>query len=93
MAVHLKWTTGQKELAGIRESELERMLARAEFNVSVEQSGKTPEQLKESKKAALDKLKSQLRAQASGSLDELANLLILARWLSAKTTADIGGEE
>ncbi len=93
MAVHLKWTTGQKELAGIRESELERMLARAEFNVSVEQSGKTPEQIKESKKAALDKLKSQLRAQASGSLDELANLLILARWLSAKTTADIGGEE
>jgi len=93
MAVHLKWTTGQEELAGIRGSELERMLARAEFNVSVEQSGKTPEQIKESKKAALDKLKSQLRAQASGSLDELANLLILARWLSAKTTADIGGEE
>lgn len=94
MAVHLKWTAGQEELAGIRASELERMLARAEFNVSVEESGKTPEQIKESKKAALEKLKSQLRAQASGySLDELANLLILARWLSAKTTADIGGEE
>lgn len=94
MAVHLKWTTGQEELAGIRASELERMLARADFNVSVEQSGKTPEQIKESKKAALEKLKSQLRAQASGySLEQLANLLILARWLSAKTTADIGGEE
>jgi len=94
MAVHLKWTTGQEELAGIRASELERMLARAEFNVSVEESGNTPEQIKGSKKAALDKLKSQLRAQASRySLDELANLLILARWLSAKTTADIGGEE
>ncbi|WP_187985833.1 type III-B CRISPR-associated protein Cas10/Cmr2 [Vibrio metschnikovii] len=94
MAVHLKWTTGQEELAGIRASELERMLARADFNVSVEQSGKTPEQIKESKKVALEKLKSQLRAQASGySLEQLANLLILARWLSAKTTADIGGEE
>lgn len=94
MAVHLKWTTGQEELAGIRASELERMLARAEFNVSVEESGNTPEQIKGSKKAARDKLKSQLRAQASRySLDELANLLILARWLSAKTTADIGGEE
>lgn len=94
MAVHLKWTAGQEELAGIRESELERMLARAEFNVSVEESGKTPEQIKESEKAALEKLKSQLRTQASHySLDELANLLILARWLSAKTTADIGGEE
>ncbi|NAW78411.1 type III-B CRISPR-associated protein Cas10/Cmr2 [Vibrio sp. V33_P6A3T137] len=94
MAVHLKWTTGQEELAGIRASELERMLARANFNVSVEESGKTPEQIKESKKAALKKLKSQLRAQASGySLEQLANLLILARWLSAKTTADIGGAE
>lgn len=94
MAVRLKWTAGQEELLGIRESELERMLARADFNVSVEESGKTPEQIKESKKAALEKLKSQLRKQASRySLDELANLLILARWLSAKTTADIGGEE
>ncbi|MCU8024600.1 type III-B CRISPR-associated protein Cas10/Cmr2, partial [Shewanella sp. SM78] len=94
MAVHLKWTAGQEELAGIRESELERMLTRADFNVSVEESGKTPEQIKESKKAALEKLKSQLRKQASRySLDELANLLILACWLSAKTTADIGGAE
>ncbi|WP_434339117.1 type III-B CRISPR-associated protein Cas10/Cmr2 [Motilimonas cestriensis] len=94
MAVRLKWTAEQEELAGIRESELERLLGRADFTIIVEESEKTPEQIKELKKVALGKLKSQLCAQASRfSLDELANLLILARWLSAKTTAHIGGAE
>lgn len=95
MAHLLKWTKGQDELAvGIRKSELERMLSRADFAVNIEDSNKTAEEIAELKCKEVNKLKSQLRTQASrNSLDELANLLILARWLSAKTITDIGGAE
>lgn len=94
MAVRLKWTAEQDNLAGIRVSELERMLARADFTVSLEESGKTPQEIAKLEGEVVKQLKSQLRTQASRySLDELANQLILARWLSAKTIADIGGTE
>ncbi|MDP5213950.1 type III-B CRISPR-associated protein Cas10/Cmr2 [Pseudoalteromonas tunicata] len=97
MAQRLKWTYSDDEtdLSGIRISELERMLSRADFAVDLEETdeleGKTK---KEREGEIINSLKSQLRKQASRfSLDELANLLTLARWLSAKTTADIGGAE
>jgi CRISPR-associated protein Cmr2 len=80
MAQRLKWTEEQVNLAGIRKSELERMLGRAKPANGDDQIPQT--------------LKSQLLSQASRhSFDELANQLVLARWLSAKTTNDIGGAE
>lgn len=94
MAQRLKWTEEQIDLTGIRKSELDRMLIRADFAVTCEESGKTPEEIAVIKKQIVNKLKSQLRSQASRhSLYEFSNQLVLARWFSAKTTTDIGGTE
>lgn len=103
MAHSLRWTT-KKEVAaetaaGIRLSEIERMLARASFAHQYSQA-----QLEEVDKDDKDKhrtfaqhvasLKLQLREQAKDqSLVELANMLRIARWLSARTTADLGKED
>lgn len=99
MAQRLKWTYSeegktQQDLSGIRNSELERMLTRANFTVTCEASEKASQEIADMEKKTVSRLKSQLRSQASRhSLDELANQLVLARWLSAKTTTDIGGAE
>jgi CRISPR-associated protein Cmr2 len=95
MAQRLQWTySDAADLSGIRDSEFERMLVRADFVVSIEPLGKTPQEIDELEKEEVKRLKSQLRSLASKcTLDELANQLVLARWLSAKTTTDIGGAE
>lgn len=96
MALRLQWTYREEaDLSGVRTSELERMLSRADFTVDLEETdeleGKTK---KEREGEIINSLKSQLRLQASRhALDEFANQLVLARWLSAKTTTDIGGAE
>ncbi|GGN27620.1 MULTISPECIES: type III-B CRISPR-associated protein Cas10/Cmr2 [Marinomonas] len=96
MALRLQWTYREEaDLSGVRTSELERMLSRADFAVDLEETdeleGKTK---KECEGEIINSLKSQLRLQASRhTLDEFANQLVLARWLSAKTTTDIGGAE
>lgn len=103
MSQSLKWTKSEevdREIAvGIRLSEMERMLARASFAHQYSQA-----QLEEVDKEDKDNhrtftqhvasLKLQLREQAKDqSLVELANMLRIARWLSARTTADLGKED
>lgn len=104
MSQSLKWTQDEDKVdketgAGIRLSEMERMLARASFahqysEAQLEQTDpkdKRPEDEKLTFKKQVSLLKQQLREQAKDqSLDELANMLRIARWLSAKTTADLG---
>lgn len=105
MSQALKWTNCkdvESEVGvGIRLSEMERMLARASFahSYSKEQLEQTDEEDEPSEgnskrtfKDQLASLKQQLREQAQ-SLDELANMLRIARWLAAKTVADLGKEE
>lgn len=97
MSQRLKWTDREavkNEVgAGIRLSEMERMLARASFAHSC-----TEAQLKEigsedNKRQQVASLKQQLREQAQTQpLDKLAAMLRIARWLSARTTADLGKE-
>ncbi|SJL83233.1 type III-B CRISPR-associated protein Cas10/Cmr2 [Vibrio palustris] len=107
MSQNLKWTQDKDKVdeetgAGIRLSEMERMLTRASFahQYSKEQLEKTDPEDKRPKdekltfKKQVDLLKQQLREQAQAqSLDELANMLRIARWLSARTTADLGKED
>ncbi|PXA74245.1 type III-B CRISPR-associated protein Cas10/Cmr2 [Vibrio sp. 11986-1-5] len=107
MSQALKWTNCkdvESEVGvGIRLSEMERMLARASFahSYSKEQLEQTDEEDEPSEgnskrtfKDQLASLKQQLREQAQAqSLDELANMLRIARWLAAKTVADLGKEE
>lgn len=104
MSQNLKWTEDKAQVdekvgAGIRLSEMERMLARASFAHQYSQA-----QLEEVDKEDKDNhrtftqhvasLKLQLREQAKDqSLVELANMLRIARWLSARTTADLGKED
>lgn len=108
MSQNLKWTQDKNKVdeetgAGIRLSEMERMLARASFahqyskaqleevDQDDEVSNDTPKRTFEQQVASL---KLQLRKQAQTQpLDELANMLRIARWLSARTTADLGKED
>lgn len=92
MAHQLKWLENENgpDVSDIRRSELERMLVRAAFA----HNHTTKERESGEMQGRIHKLKGHLRTQASRySLDELANQLILARWLSAKTAKDIGGED
>ncbi|CAG8999676.1 MAG: hypothetical protein CENE_01655 [Candidatus Celerinatantimonas neptuna] len=99
MAQRLKWTYSgqdqdQQDYAGIRNSEFERMLMRTNFVVNEIDPNEKPEQNDDVNKKIVEALKSKLRSQAKRhSLDALANLLVLARWFSAKTSTDIGGAE
>lgn len=107
MSQNLKWTQDGDKVdketgAGIRLSEMERMLARASFahqysEAQLEQTDpndKRPEHEKLTFKKQVSLLKQQLREQAQAQpLDELANMLRIARWLSARTTADLGKED
>ncbi|MGO1296757.1 MAG: type III-B CRISPR-associated protein Cas10/Cmr2 [Vibrio sp.] len=107
MSQNLKWTQDKDKVdeetgAGIRLSEMERMLTRASFahqysEAQLEQTDpedKRPENEKLTFKKQVSLLKQQLRKQAQDqSLDELANMLRIARWLSARTTADLGKED
>ncbi|MFZ1575891.1 MAG: type III-B CRISPR-associated protein Cas10/Cmr2 [Chromatiaceae bacterium] len=69
---------GDAETAkGIRRSEVARMLDRAQNSGEV-------------KEIHEDLRKLILARAASQSLDDLANTLIIARWLSARTAADVG---
>ncbi|SIO96525.1 type III-B CRISPR-associated protein Cas10/Cmr2 [Vibrio spartinae] len=77
MAQRLAWA---KDHHGIQQSEFERMLDRA-----MEQGGET--KISSDTKALLRQLSHK------HSLSELANLLIIARWLSAKTHSDIRGND
>ncbi|SBS35750.1 CRISPR-associated protein [Marinomonas spartinae] len=107
MAQSLKWTQDKNKVdketgTDIRLSEMQRMLARASFahQYSEEQleqtdpEDKRPENEKLTFKKQVSLLKQQLLEQAQDqSLDELANMLRIARWLSARTTADLGKED
>ncbi|MFM2476488.1 type III-B CRISPR-associated protein Cas10/Cmr2 [Celerinatantimonas sp. MCCC 1A17872] len=100
MAQRLSWTNDKEKVdenvgAGIRLSELERMLARASFahQYSEENLNSIDVNDKEGRTyiQQVESLKQQLHEQAqSQPLDELANMLRIARWLSATTTADLG---
>ena len=99
MAQCLSWTNGKEKVdetvgAGIRLSEFERMLARASFahQYSDEKLNKIDERDKDSRtfKQQLSELKQRLRQQVqSQSLDELANTLRIAHWLSAKSLGEL----
>lgn len=102
MAQSLNWTTNQDvdaDLAkGIRLSEMERMLVRASFAYQYSKEELKSEDSNDEDKRTFEQqvvsLKQQLREQAQAqSLDELANMLRIARWLSARTTADLGKED
>ena len=98
MSQNLKWTQDEDKVdtetgAGIRLSEMERMLARASFAHSCSDAQLKDIGSEEAKRQQVASLKLQLREQAKDqSLDELANMLRIARWLSARTTADLGKE-
>jgi CRISPR-associated protein Cmr2 len=109
MSQNLMWTKDEDKVdketgAGIRLSEMERMLARASFahqysEAQLEQTDpedKQPEHEKLTFKKQVSLLKQQLRKQAQAkdkTLDELANMLRIARWLSAKTSTDLAAGE
>ncbi|MFK3861863.1 type III-B CRISPR-associated protein Cas10/Cmr2 [Pseudoalteromonas rhizosphaerae] len=102
MAQSLNWTTNQDvdaDLAkGIRLSEMERMLVRASFAYQYSKEELKSEDSNDEDKRTFEQqvvsLKQQLREQAQAqSLEELANMLRIARWLSARTTADLGKED
>ncbi|MFC3022822.1 type III-B CRISPR-associated protein Cas10/Cmr2 [Vibrio zhugei] len=108
MSQRLKWTQDAEKVdketgEGIRLSEMERMLARASFahqytQAQLEQVDQYDEPPKEKSKRTLGQqvalLKQQLRQQAQAQpLDELANMLRIARWLSAKTSTDLAAGE
>ncbi len=104
MSQKLKWTQDEDKVdketgSGIRLSEMERMLARASFahqysEAQLEEVDKGDKDNQRTFAQHVASLKLQLREQAQDqSLDELANMLRIARWLSARTTADLGKED
>lgn len=103
MAQSLNWTQNKNKVdekmgAGIRLSEMERMLARASFahqySAAQLEDVDKDDTLHRTFKGQLASLKQQLREQAQAqSLDELASMLRIACWLAAKTTADLGKED
>jgi CRISPR-associated protein Cmr2 len=98
MSQTLKWTDSaeiEKEVgAGIRLSEMERMLARASFSHqyseeklnSIDVSDKESRTFKQQVISLKQLLRQQMQVQP---LTELANMLRIARWLSAKSTGDL----
>lgn len=97
MSQSLKWTNREdvdnEVSAGIRLSEMERMLARASFAHSCTEAQLEEIGSEDAKRQQVASLKQQLREQAQTQpLDKLAAMLRIARWLSARTTADLGKE-
>ncbi len=96
MAQSLKWTQDEEKVdketgAGIRISEMERMLARASFAHSCTEAQLKEIRSEDAKRQQVAVLKQQLREQAQTQpLDKLAAMLRIAHWLSATTTADLG---
>ncbi|WP_428243451.1 type III-B CRISPR-associated protein Cas10/Cmr2 [Gynuella sp.] len=82
MSLRLRWThddsISESDRIGIQTSELQRMLARARL------PGQSDAKISPTLKTEIQSLAQEL------SLSELADLLLIARWLSGKTQTDIG---